>query len=158
MHVVLIEPQIPPNTGNISRQCAGTNTDLHLVGELGFSLDEKRLRRAGLDYWEHVKLHLHDSFEALVEAHAPKHIAFYSARATQPYTDFAVGPEIASDDIWFVFGKETAGLPKALMASERDNLYTIPISDKIRSLNLANSVAIVLYDALRQRGFEGLND
>lgn len=151
MHVVLVNPLIPQNTGNIARLCAGTDTDLHLVGELGFSLEDRYLKRAGLDYWPAVKLHRHDSFEALVAAHQPEDLALFSSRATRPYTEFAPRAEP-----WFVFGAETTGLPPALRDAHPDALYKIPITTHVRSLNLANSVAIVLYDALRQRGFPGL--
>lgn len=151
MHVVLVNPLIPQNTGNISRLCAGVDADLHLVGELGFSLEDRYLKRAGLDYWPHVKLHRHDSFADLVAMHAPERLAFFTSHATRPYTDFAIG-----DDPWFVFGMETKGLPDDLRAAYADDLYKIPITTNVRSLNLSNSVAIVVYDALRQQGFPGL--
>lgn len=151
MHVVLVEPLIPQNTGNISRLCAGVDADLHLVGELGFSLEDKYLKRAGLDYWPHVKLHRHDTLdEALADAPADQ-VAFFSSHATRPYSEFSPGP-----DAWFVFGKETTGLGDQVRAREQGRLFRIPITDKVRSLNLSNSVAIVLYDALRQHGFPGL--
>lgn len=152
MHVVLVNPLIPQNTGNISRLCAGTDTDLHLVGKLGFSLDDRYLKRAGLDYWPSVKLHLHESFDALVAQHAPARLALFSSHATRPYTAF-----VPDEDPWFVFGAETTGLPPELRESYRDDLYKIPITANVRSLNLANSVAIVVFDALRQRGFPGLS-
>ncbi len=151
MHVVLVNPLIPPNTGNIARLCAGTDTDLHLVGELGFSLEDRYLKRAGLDYWPSVKLHRHDSLEALFAEHQPERVAYFSSHATRPYTDFDPGP-----DPWFVFGQETKGLPAAVQADNADKLYKIPITEHVRSLNLANSVAVVLYDALRRHGFPGL--
>ncbi|TNF38338.1 MAG: tRNA (cytidine(34)-2'-O)-methyltransferase [Deltaproteobacteria bacterium] len=151
MHVVLVNPLIPQNTGNISRLCAGVDAHLHLVGKLGFSLDDRYLKRAGLDYWPHVKLHLHASFEAMVAEHAPERLAFFTSHATKPYTDFAAG-----DDPWFVFGMETTGLPAEIREAYPDDLYKIPITKNIRSLNLSNSVAIVVYDALRQQGFPGL--
>ena len=151
LHVVLIEPEIPPNTGNIARLCAGTGAHLHLVGKLGFSLDDRYLRRAGLDYWPHVKLHLHDSLDRLVAEHAPSRMAFYSTHATRPYTDFR-----PLGDAWFVFGKETKGLSAAIKQAHAGALYKIPINGHIRSLNLANSVAIVVYDALRRNDFAGL--
>ncbi|PIE15963.1 MAG: tRNA (uridine(34)/cytosine(34)/5-carboxymethylaminomethyluridine(34)-2'-O)-methyltransferase TrmL [Proteobacteria bacterium] len=151
MHVVLVNPQIPPNTGNIARLCAGTDTDLHLVGKLGFSLEDRYLKRAGLDYWPQVKLHLHDSLEALYAKHHPTRVAYFSSHATQPYTAFE-----PSTDAWFVFGREADGLPAKVRAAKADQLYKIPITEHVRSLNLANSVAVVLYDALRRHGFPGL--
>jgi len=151
MHVVLVNPLIPQNTGNISRLCAGTDSDLHLVGTLGFSLDDRYLKRAGLDYWPSVKLHRHESFSDLVAAYHPERLAFFTSHATRPYTAFAPG-----DDPWFVFGAETTGLPPELREAYGDDLYKIPITGNVRSLNLSNSVAIVVYDALRQQGFPGL--
>ena len=151
MHVVLVEPLIPQNTGNISRLCAGVDAHLHLVGELGFSLEDRYLKRAGLDYWPHVKLHRHDSLdEALADAPEAQ-VAFFSSHATRLYTDVEPGP-----DAWLVFGKETTGLGEALRERHAERLYRIPITDKVRSLNLSNSVAVVVYDALRQHGFPGL--
>lgn len=147
-HIVLVRPQIPQNTGNISRLCAGTGTHLHLVGELGFSLDEKQVRRAGLDYWPHVKLHLHDTLEEALADADPQDVAFFSTHATTPYTAFQ-----PSGDAWMVFGRETEGLPKDLLAAESERAYTIPILPVVRSLNLANACSVALYEVLRQRSF-----
>jgi tRNA (cytidine/uridine-2'-O-)-methyltransferase len=149
MHVVLFEPQIPQNTGNIARLCAGTRVDLHLVGKLGFSLSDKYLKRAGLDYWPHVKLHLHDTLEDALKGARPENIAFYSTHATASYDAFD-----PPGDPYFVFGRETSGLPDSLHENEKHTFYTIPITEHIRSLNLANSVAIVIYEGLRRRGFD----
>jgi tRNA (cytidine/uridine-2'-O-)-methyltransferase len=148
MHIVLLNPQIPQNTGNIARLCAGTGTNLHLVGELGFSIDEKRVRRAGLDYWPNVKLHTHQTLEDVLEDLPPSAVAFYSTRAVEPYTAFQ-----APRDAFFVFGAETTGLPQALLDDHPGQTYRIPISDAVRSLNLANACSIVLYDALRRWDF-----
>ncbi len=148
MHIVLVNPQIPGNTGAISRLCAGTGTHLHLVGELGFSLEDRYLKRAGLDYWPHVKLHRHETLgEALAEVPV-EHVAYYSTHATRSYTDFE-----APTDAWFVFGREADGLPKALLAREAERSYRIPVLPTIRSLNLACAAGIVLYDALRRHDF-----
>ncbi len=145
-HIVLIEPEIPPNTGNIGRLCAATGTHLHLVGKLGFSLDDKHLKRAGLDYWPEVKLHRWDSLPE-VQAQFPQARFWYtSKKASRSYTkaDFKPGD-------FLVFGKETLGLPEELLAEEQDYALRIPIfSPAVRSLNLANSAAILLYEALRQ--------
>ena len=149
MHVVLYEPQIPQNTGNIARLCAGTRTDLHLVGELGFSLSDKYLKRAGLDYWPHVKLHVHDDLREVLSLTAPENVAFFSTHAAATYDRFD-----PPGDPFYVFGRETSGLPKALHEAWESQFYKIPITDHIRSLNLANSVAIVVYDGLRRRGFD----
>mgnify|MGYP000953994477 CR=1 FL=1 len=147
-HIALIEPEIPPNTGNIGRLCAATGTHLHLVGKLGFSLDDKQVRRAGLDYWPEVKLHLWDSLEQLQQQHPDARFWYTSKKATRTYTsaDFAAGD-------FLVFGKETLGLPEELLKQEGDRALRIPIfSPAVRSLNLANSAAILLYEALRQTG------
>ena len=148
MHIVLVRPQIPQNTGNISRLAAGTGAHLHLVGDLGFSLEDKFLRRAGLDYWPHVKLHLHDTLEEALEGVDPANVAFFSSHAERPYTAFA-----PPGDPWMVFGRETEGLPKPLLAAERDRAYLIPILPTVRSLNLANACSVVLYDQLRRHDF-----
>jgi tRNA (cytidine/uridine-2'-O-)-methyltransferase len=147
-HIVLIEPEIPPNTGNIGRLCAATGAHLHLVGKLGFSLDDKHMKRAGLDYWPEVKLHLWESLPQLQQEHPQGRFWYTSKKATQSYTNV----EYTSGD-FLVFGKETLGLPEDLLAAEAQQAILIPIfSPAVRSLNLANSAAIILYEALRQTG------
>ena len=148
MHVVLVAPQIPQNSGNIGRLCAGTNTDLHLVEPLGYSLDDRYLKRAGLDYWPHVKLHVHPSLEAVLELAGDAPMAFYSSHAEAPYTDVP-----ATMDTWHVFGREQDGLGAVVRERESARLYRIPLTTHVRSLNLANSVAVVMYDAYRRMGF-----
>jgi len=148
MNVVLFQPQIPQNTGNIARLCAGTDTALHLVGELGFSLEDKYLKRAGLDYWPHVRLHLHETLDDALAPAAPDDVALFSAHGTRPYNTFR--PQGAP---FVIFGRETSGLPAPLHERYQDRMYTIPHTGKIRSLNLANAVAIVVYELLRQRDF-----
>jgi tRNA (cytidine/uridine-2'-O-)-methyltransferase len=151
-HIVLVEPEIPANTGNISRTCAATGAYLHLVRPLGFSTDDKVLKRAGLDYWDSVKLSYHDSF-AEVKALYPQARFFYATtKAKHNYSDFTF-----QDNDFFVFGKETAGLPKELIQANPETCLKLPMSDAVRSLNLSNSAAILLYEALRQTGFEGLS-
>jgi tRNA (cytidine/uridine-2'-O-)-methyltransferase len=151
-HIVLVEPEIPANTGNISRTCAATGTFLHLVRPLGFSTDDKILKRAGLDYWDSVKLEYHDSF-AEVKALYPQSRFFYATTKTkQNYSDFTF-----QDEDFFVFGKETAGLPKDLLQANEAHCLKLPMSEAVRSLNLSNSAAIILYEALRQTGFAGLS-
>mgnify|MGYP003956073517 CR=1 FL=1 len=149
MHIVLVTPQIPQNTGNISRLCAGTNVDLHLVKPLGFSLEDRYLKRAGLDYWPHVKLHIHERLEDALGSVDPGQVAYYSTHAHQPYTEFE-----PTGEPWFVFGCETSGLPDELLAEQADRTYTIPITDHVRSLNLANACAVVLYEAAARNGFD----
>ena len=149
MHVVLVTPQIPQNTGSVSRLCAGTGTHLHLVGELGFSLEDKYLRRAGLDYWPHVKLHLHDTLEDALAGVDPGDVAFFSSHATRLYTEFE-----PTGEPWLVFGREADGLPAELLAAEAARTYLIPILPTVRSLNLANACSVALYDQLRRRDFE----
>ena len=149
MHIVLDRPQIPPNTGNISRLCAGTGAHLHLVGELGFSLDEKRLRRAGLDYWPHVSLHQHETLEEALAGVPYEDVAFFSSHATRPYSEFS-----PKGTPWMVFGRETEGLGPELLEREKKRAFLIPILPTVRSLNLSNACAIVLYDQLRRGGFQ----
>jgi tRNA (cytidine/uridine-2'-O-)-methyltransferase len=145
MHIALIEPEIPPNTGSIARLCAATETPLHLVGRLGFTIDDRQLKRAGLDYWPYVPLSRHESWEAFRAALPGRRLGF-SARATDVYTDL----RFRDDDV-LVFGGETRGLPAAIRDELAPALYRIPItSPHVRSLNLANAVSIVLYEALRQ--------
>ncbi len=146
-HVVLIEPEIPWNTGNIGRTCLGAGAELHLVGRLGFHLDNQQVQRAGLDYWEKVKLQRHESWEKFLESVPLKaDLFFFSTKGKKIYWD-ADFPNGA----YLVFGKETAGLPKKFYEVYREKLYRIPQKDdSIRSLNLSTSVGIVLYEALRQ--------
>lgn len=147
-NIVLIEPEIPPNTGNIGRLCAATGTHLHLVGKLGFSLDNKHLRRAGLDYWPEVKLFRWESLEELQKANPDGNFWYTSKKATASYTEI----QFTAGD-FIVFGKETLGLPEELLESEKNHSIRIPIfSPAVRSLNLANSAAILLYEGLRQTG------
>ncbi len=145
-HIVLVEPEIPPNTGNIGRLCAATGAHLHLVGKLGFSLDDKHMRRAGLDYWPEVKLHRWNSLQQLQHSFPAGRFWYTSKKATQNYTAVTYTP-----GDFFVFGKETLGLPEELLAAEAKQTILIPIfSSAVRSLNLANSAAIILYEAIRQ--------
>lgn len=151
-HVVLIEPEIPWNTGNIGRTCLGAGAELHLVGRLGFHLDNKQVQRAGLDYWEKVKLHRHDTWEQFLEslpAQAP--LFFFSTKGKKLYWDMDY-PKGA----FLIFGKETAGFPKKFYEAYKEKLYRIPQQeDAVRSLNLSTSVGIVLFEALRQADSRG---
>jgi tRNA (cytidine/uridine-2'-O-)-methyltransferase len=146
-HVVLIEPEIPPNTGNIGRLCLATGARLHLVGPLGFSLDDKALRRAGLDYWQQVDVRRWESFAELQGAAGPgARFWFLTTKTQRPYWS-----ERFADGDYLVFGRETKGLPEPLLAANAERLLTIPMAgDSTRSLNLATAVGIVLYEAVRQ--------
>jgi tRNA (cytidine/uridine-2'-O-)-methyltransferase len=148
MHIVFVEPEIPPNTGTTARLCAATNTSFHLVGPLGFSLDDRYLKRAGLDYWPYVDVHYYPHWEDFLARRPSGRLLAFSARATRSYTQVCY----TADDL-LVFGSETRGLPKHIRAFLFDSLYTIPMQGtQVRSLNLANAAAIVLYEALRQLG------
>lgn len=154
-HIVLFEPLFPANTGNIARTCAGTNTELHLIKPLGFSTDDKHMKRAGLDYWDKVKITYHDDLPAFL-ATIPDMEKLYivSKFANHDYTDVDY---TGAGDHYFLFGKETTGLPEAFMRKYPENAIRIPQNDdNIRALNLSNSVAIVIYEALRQQSFPNL--
>ncbi len=145
--VVLVEPEIPPNTGSVARTCVGTGSPLHLVGQLGFSLDEHRVRRAGLDYWPLLDLHRHDDLAGFEAAHPDARLHLFSANAERSYLEAAFAPGDA-----LVFGKESVGLPPALLEAHRERVWGIPTAGGVRSLNLSNAVAVVLYEALRAAG------
>ncbi|HEY8423174.1 MAG TPA: tRNA (uridine(34)/cytosine(34)/5-carboxymethylaminomethyluridine(34)-2'-O)-methyltransferase TrmL [Clostridia bacterium] len=148
LNVVLVEPEIPQNTGNIARTCAATHTKLHLVRPLGFEITDKHLKRAGLDYWPYVDISYYDSFAELVEKHPDGKFWYLSTKGKIRYTDVKF-----EDNCFLVFGKETKGLPEDLLYSNYDRCIRIPMYQDLRSLNLSNSVAIVLYEALRQHDF-----
>lgn len=150
LHIVLVEPEIPPNTGNVSRLCAGLGAHLHLVGKLGFSIDDRQLKRAGLDYWEHVKLHVHDSLEAFDAAYPTARKIYTSSHAERLHTDWRY-----ERDDFLVFGKETSGLPRELLARVESSTVRIPHWGPVRSLNLSNAVAVVAYEAMRQLTVRG---
>ena len=144
--VALIEPEIPPNTGNIARLCAATETPLHIVGATGFRMDDRTLRRAGLDYWRHVTLAHHLDFERLQQTLQDARFVFFTTKATRSYLDWKF-----TEQDCLVFGRETRGLPEELLRAHSDRCVTIPILNReVRSLNLATAVAIPLYEALRQ--------
>jgi tRNA (cytidine/uridine-2'-O-)-methyltransferase len=146
LRVALVEPEIPPNTGNVARLCAATRVPLHVVGVTGFRMDDRTLRRAGLDYWSEVELHRHRDLAALVESLPAARFVYLTTKATRAYTDW----RFTSSDC-LVFGRETRGLPEELLRENWANCITIPrLNPKIRSLNLATAVAITLYEALRQ--------
>lgn len=148
MHIILHQPEIPANTGNIGRTCVATGTSLHLIEPLGFRLTEKDLKRAGMDYWEHLDVTRYMNFEEFQTTHPGAKIWMATTKARRLFTDAVFGP-----DDFIMFGKESAGIPEEILVDCEDNCIRIPMLPDIRSLNLSNSVAIVLYEALRQQGF-----
>ncbi|MFD5198378.1 tRNA (uridine(34)/cytosine(34)/5-carboxymethylaminomethyluridine(34)-2'-O)-methyltransferase TrmL [Bacillus subtilis] len=154
LHVVLYQPEIPANTGNIARTCAATNTTLHLIRPLGFSTDDKMLKRAGLDYWEFVNVVYHDSLEELFEAYEKGQFFFITKFGQQPHTSFDYSD--LDEDYFFVFGRETSGLPKDLIQNNMDRCLRLPMTEHVRSLNLSNTAAILVYEALRQQNYRDL--
>lgn len=151
IHIVLVSPEIPQNTGNIARTCAATGCALHLVKPLGFSIDDKHLKRAGLDYWDKVTVGVYEGFEELEQKYPDAHFYPVETEGSRFHTEVTY-PE----DVFFVFGKETKGLPKAIVEKYADTLIRLPMRKGLRSLNLSNAAAVMVYEALRQRGFEGL--
>jgi len=153
LHIVLVEPEIPPNTGNIARSCAATGSVLHLVKPLGFSIDDKTVRRAGLDYWPYVKLEVHESLDEFMEKYDGRRMYLATTKGGSAYTDIRF-----TDEDMILFGKETAGLPRDFIKERESQAIRIPMSAEtaLRSLNLSNSVNIILFEALRQMGFPGL--
>ena len=148
MNIVLFQPEIPANTGNIGRTCVATGTKLHLIEPLGFRLNEKSIQRAGMDYWEHLDVTRYVNFEEFLECNPNAKIFMATTKARHVYTEVTY-----DDDDYIMFGKESAGIPEEILVEHEENCIRIPMLDSIRSLNLANSVAIVLYEALRQTGF-----
>jgi len=152
MHIVLFEPEIPPNTGNIIRLCANTGCQLHLIQPLGFSLDDKQMRRAGLDYHQYTMPQTHQSFDAFLEIAKPKRIFAIETCGKKNYTEAIFKPDDA-----FLFGPETRGLPKRILNQiPKEQILNIPMLPNIRSINLSNTVAIVTYEAWRQLGFAAI--
>ncbi|MBC7105044.1 MAG: tRNA (cytidine(34)-2'-O)-methyltransferase [Firmicutes bacterium] len=152
MHVVLVHPEIPGNTGNIARTCAATGTTLHLVRPLGFQVTDRHLRRAGLDYWHLVEVRYWDDFDALRASYPEGAFFFATGRAARIYTEVRYPP-----GSFLVFGRESTGLPEELLSANPEHCVRIPMARGARSLNLANAVAVILYEALRQQGFAGLS-
>ena len=151
MHIVLIEPEIPGNTGNIARLCAATGAKLHLVKPLGFFIDDKHLKRAGLDYWHLLEVKYHENFNEVLESYKEARFYFCTTKAPRAHTEV----EYKEDD-FLVFGKESAGIPEDILKEHWEHCIRIPMIKEARSLNLSNAVAIVVYEALRQTGYQGL--
>ena len=151
MHIVLIEPEIPGNTGNIARLCAATGIELHLVKPLGFSIDDKHLKRAGLDYWDMVKVHVHENFQEVLDKYPNNNFHYCSTKAPRAHSEAT----FQLDDM-LVFGKETAGIPESILKANWEKCIRIPMIEGARSLNLSNSAAIVAYEAMRQLDYVNL--
>lgn len=151
MHIVLHEPEIPANTGNIGRTCVATNTTLHLIEPLGFRLDEKAIKRAGMDYWEHLDVRIYVNYQDFLDKNPNAKIWYATTKAKHCYSDVSFGP-----NDYIMFGKESAGIPEEILVDNEETCVRIPMEPKIRSLNLSNSVAIMLYEGLRQNGFAGM--
>ena len=152
MNIVLLEPEIPANTGNIGRTCVATGSVLHLIDPLGFRLTQKDIKRAGLDYWDRLDVRRYIDYKDFLEQNGYPKIYMATTKAHKDYTQVSY-----EKDAYIMFGKESAGIPEEILVDNEDTCVRIPMMDEIRSLNLANSVAIVLYEALRQNGFETLN-
>lgn len=153
IHIVMVEPEIPPNTGNVARTCAATDSVLHLVKPLGFNIDDKSVKRAGLDYWPFVKLEIHESFDEFLQKYGDRRMFLSTTKGKHLYTDVEY-----QDEDMLLFGKETRGLNPEFIKSREDMAIRIPMSadTRLRSFNLSNSVNIVLFEALRQLGFKSL--
>ena len=154
INIVLHEPEIPQNTGNIARTCAAMGASLHIIKPMGFEIDDKKLKRAGLDYWDKLDITYYESIEHFFSAipDAESNSFFFTTKAPRAYTDVKDYP----DNVYIVFGKESKGLPEDLLYSHKSQCVRIPMRDTLRSLNLSNSVAIAVYEILRQKNFEGL--
>ena len=152
LNIVLHEPEIPQNTGNIARTCAATGAALHLIRPLGFMIDDRKLKRAGLDYWDKLDITYYDSLDDFFEKNAGAQVFYFSTKAPRAYTE----PHYPSP-VFLMFGKESAGIPEEYLVADEAHCIRIPMLGDTRSLNLSNSVAVVLYEALRQQSFAGLN-
>ncbi len=153
LNIVMIEPEIPQNTGNVARTCAATGARLHLVGPMGFYPDDKKLKRAGLDYWHLLDINYYDSSEEFFEKHKGEEFFYFSTKALHRHTDVSY-----PDKVFLVFGKETKGLPERLLYENADRCVRIPMIDDARSLNLSNSIAIGVYEVLRQWDYPKLKE
>ena len=156
INIVLHEPEIPQNTGNIARTCAATGASLHIIKPMGFTIDDKKLKRAGLDYWDKLDITYYENYEDFIDKNpdAPENIFYFTTKAPKSYSDITEYP----NNVFIMFGKETKGLPEDLLYSNRNRCVRIPMRDTLRSLNLSNSVAIAVYEILRQWDFEGLRE
>ena len=151
LNIVLHEPEIPANTGNIGRTCCATGTRLHLIEPMGFKINEKSVKRAGLDYWDKLDVVIYDSYADFVEKNPDAKIYYATTKAPQSYDEVSY-----EEDCYIMFGKESAGIPESILVNNEETCVRIPMNPDIRSLNLSNSVAIILYEALRQNSFKGM--
>lgn len=152
LNIVLVEPEIPQNTGNIARTCAATGANLHLVKPFGFRIDDKHLKRAGLDYWNDVNIYYYDNLNCFLEQNKSESMYYVTTKGKNNYSEVNL-----PNEVFLLFGKETAGLPKSLLEENPDKCIRIPMIEDTRSLNLSNSVAILVYEYFRQKSFLGLN-
>jgi len=153
INIVLVEPEIPQNTGNIARTCAATGAALHLVKPLGFAIDDRKMKRAGLDYWDRLDITYYDNLAHFLEVNGHENLYFFTTKAKQCFSAVDYPRRV-----FLVFGKETAGLPEALLAGHPDTCVRLPMRPTLRSLNLSNTVAVAVYEAFRQRNYEGLQE
>ena len=153
IHIVLHEPEIPQNTGNIARTCAATGASLHLIRPLGFAIDDKKLKRAGLDYWHHLDITYYDGLDDFYAKHPDAKVYYFTTKAKHVYTEIQY-----PDPVYIMFGKETRGLPEELLQKNPETCVRLPMRDGLRSLNLSNTVAVAVYEILRQKNFEGLKN
>ena len=151
IHIVLLEPEIPQNTGNIARTCAAVGASLHLIHPLGFTIDDRRMKRAGLDYWDKLDVRHYENLDDFFARNPAATVYFFTTKAKNRHVDVTY-----PDEVFLMFGKETKGLPEELLAAHPDTCLRIPMRNHLRSLNLSNSVAIAVYEVLRQKDFEGL--
>ena len=152
INIILLEPEIPQNTGNIGRSCVATGSRLHLIGPLGFRLGEREIRRAGLDYWKDLDVTVYENYADFRAKHPDVRPVMATTKARRNHTEITYG-----EDCWIMFGKESRGISEELLVADEERCVRIPMIGDTRSLNLSNSVAVVLYEALRQQGFRGLN-
>lgn len=155
LHIVLYQPEIPANTGNIARTCAATDTKLHLIRPLGFSTDDKMLRRAGLDYWKFVNVIYYDHIDEFFKKNKQGQFFYLTKFGEKPHTSFDYSEQ--EEDYYFVFGRETNGLPKEIIEQNKEHCLRIPMNEHVRALNLSNTAAILIYEALRQQNFPNVN-
>ena len=153
IHIVLLEPEIPQNTGNIARTCAATGASLHLIRPMGFEIDDKKLKRAGLDYWDKLDITYYDGLSDFMARHEGATIYYFTTKAPRSYTEIAY-----PDEVFIMFGKESAGLPEELLVKHPEECVRLPMCEGLRSLNLSNTVAVAVYEILRQKNFEGLQE